>query len=287
MSETGFEIGDKNFDFQARTAIMGILNVTPDSFSDGGLFNSHEAAIERALLMIEEGADMIDVGGESTRPGSERLELEEEIERVVPVIEALAKVSDVPISVDTYKSEVAKRALDVGAALVNDISSMSFDPKMAGVVANAGCPVVLMHTLDDPKVMQRNIHYENVVEEIYSYFERRLAFAESKGIARDKILIDPGIGFGKRLCDNIDLMRRLERFGDLGCPLLLGTSRKSFIGAILDLPVSDRLEGTLATLAVGIQKGASILRVHDIKESVRLREVCDILFDKRDVEERA
>jgi len=286
MSVNAFKIGNAVFNFAEKTAIMGILNVTPDSFSDGGRYDTAWKAVEHAFRLKADGADIIDIGGESTRPGSERLSTEAEMERVIPVIESLKGKPGLPISIDTYKAEVARRALDAGADLVNDISGLSFDPEMAALVAERGCPLVIMHTLGDPKIMQNEIRYADPVDDIRRYFEERLEFAERKGIAKDRIILDPGIGFGKKLPHNVALIRHIGKFAELGCPILLGASRKSFIGQILDLPADERLEGSLAAAAAGIAQGVSMLRVHDVKETSRLRDVCDILFGKREAEER-
>ena len=276
------QIKGRIFDFNSKTHVMGILNVTPDSFSDGGKFNSTETALNHARQMLEAGADFIDIGGESTRPGSERVSLEEELSRVIPVIEQLQKF-EVPLSIDTNKAEVAKRAIDAGAAMVNDISGMTFDKDMAGVVAEYKVPIIIMHTADDPKVMQKTYNYTDVVDDIFSYFVERLEFAEKAGISRKQIILDPGIGFGKSLNQNLELIGKtaIEKFSSLGCPLLLGTSRKSFIGLTLNLPVEDRLEGSLATAAsLAIYGKQMIVRVHDVKETVRVCRMCDAVSGK-------
>ncbi|MCJ7497116.1 MAG: dihydropteroate synthase, partial [candidate division Zixibacteria bacterium] len=223
-------------------------------------------------------ADIIDVGGESTRPGSEPVSLEEELRRVIPVIEELAKRTDVPISIDTHKSELAKEALDSGAQMVNDISALRFDPEMKNVVAYYKIPVALMHIKGTPKNMQENPFYENAVEEIKEYLKESMKMAKDVGIDEEKIVLDPGIGFGKTLEDNLKILRNLKEFTDLGRPLLIGVSRKSFIGKILDLPVEERLEGSLAALAVSIMNGANLLRVHDIKESKRVARLVDAIL---------
>jgi len=272
-------IGNKTFDFANKTHVMGILNVTPDSFSDGGKFFFIEDALIQAKKMVADGADFIDIGGESTRPGSERVSLEGELNRVIPVIEQLARSIDVPISIDTNKAEVAKKAIEAGATIVNDISGMTFDDKMAEVVAKYEVPVIIMHTADDPKVMQKNYEYNDVVEDIFAYFTERIEFAEKSGIPKDRIILDPGIGFGKSVEHNLQLIGKvaIEKFSSLGCPVLIGTSRKSFIGLVLDLPVEDRLEGSLATAATSAIYGAHILRVHDVKETFRICRMCDVI----------
>ncbi len=250
--------------------IMGILNVTPDSFSDGGRFLKTDDAIRRAEALAEEGADLIDIGGESSRPGAETVPIEEEIRRVVPVIEQLARRLSIPISIDTYKSEVARRALAAGARIINDISALRFDPAMAPLAAREGVPVVLMHMQGTPKDMQIHPVYTNVVREISAFFETRIRFAEQAGIARERLVLDPGIGFGKTTDHNLEILARLDEFRTLGRPLLIGPSRKAFIGRVLDLPVEERMEGTAAAVAVGILNGASIIRVHDVRAMSRV-----------------
>jgi len=265
-----------SFDFSLKTYIMGILNVTPDSFSDGGLYFNKNTAVEHALKMQDEGADIIDIGGESTRPGSEAVPVNEEIRRVVPVIEGLAKKIKIPISVDTYKSAVAKAALEAGASIVNDISGLRFDPRMPEVAARHKVPVVIMHIKGTPKNMQQNPIYKALIPEIMDYLREGIGIAQGAGIADDKIIIDPGIGFGKTVEHNLEIIKRLNEFTGFEKPILLGPSRKSFIGKILgDLPVTERLEGTAAAVAVGIFNGANIIRVHDVKEMVKVARIAD------------
>jgi len=255
---------------------MGILNVTPDSFSDGGRHFDKAAAIRRAHQMVEEGADIIDIGGESTRPGSEPVPLEEEISRTIPVIEALAKNIKVPISIDTYKAEVAKRALDAGASIVNDISGLRFDPEMPKVVSQYKVPVVIMHIKGTPKNMQANPQYGALIPEIMDYLRASIMLALKFGIPEDKIIIDPGIGFGKAFEHNLEIIKNLHEFTLLEKPLLVGVSRKAFIGKILgDAPASERLEGTAAAVAISILNGANIIRVHDVKEMKKVALVAD------------
>jgi len=253
-----------------RALIMGVLNVTPDSFSDGGLYLRTEDAVRRAEEMAQEGADIVDIGGESSRPGAEPVPLEEELRRVIPVVREVARRLSVPISVDTYKAEVARRALEEGASIVNDISALRFDPNMAEVVARRRAPVVLMHMKGTPRDMQRNPYYEDVLGEVEGFLKERKEAAVGMGIPEENIILDPGIGFGKRVQDNLQLLKNLDRLVALGSPVLVGTSRKSFIGAVLDLPVEERLEGTLATLVLAVAKGAKILRVHDVRPAVRV-----------------
>jgi dihydropteroate synthase len=273
--ELVYKFGGKIFDFSKRTYVMGILNVTPDSFSDGGKYFTLDSAIEHAMKMIEDGADIIDVGGESTRPGSEPVPIEEELRRVIPVIKELVKRTDVPISIDTYKSEVARQALEEGAVIVNDISGLKFDKKMADIVASYKASIVLMHIKGTPKTMQQNPHYDDVISEIYSYLYESIEIAKNAGI--EQIIVDPGIGFGKRLIDNLEIIRRLREFKSLGYPVLIGVSRKSFIGNVLNLPVEERLEGTAGAVAISVWNGANIVRVHDVKEMARVVKIVDAI----------
>jgi dihydropteroate synthase len=247
-----------------RAHIMGILNVTPDSFSDGGRFFDVEDALKQGIALAEAGADIVDVGGESTRPGADRVDATEEIRRVVPVIAALRETIPTPISVDTMKAEVAAAAIDAGAAIVNDVSAGRHDAAMLPLVAARGVPVVLMHMLGEPRTMQAAPEYADVTGEIRTFLAARARAAREAGIPPAKIVIDPGFGFGKTREHNLELLRNLERFTDLGYAVMAGTSRKSFIGATLDLPVGERLEGTAATVALAVAGGAAIVRVHDV-----------------------
>ena len=269
-----------------RPLIMGILNVTPDSFSDGGLFLSVDDAVAHAERLVSEGADIIDIGGESTRPGGEPVSAEEEIERVVPVIEALtARFPAVPLSVDTTKSEVARAALDAGAAIVNDISALRFDFYIADAVARAGAGLVLMHSRGTPATMHRLPPVADVMEEVTSSLRASIHMAERRGVKRESIVIDPGIGFGKSQEQNVELISKLDQLIDAfpEYPLLIGTSRKSFIGRILvdddgnPAPASDRLHGTMATVTAAVLKGAHIVRVHDVKAAVETIRVTILL----------
>jgi dihydropteroate synthase len=263
-------------DFSEKTYIMGILNVTPDSFSDGGRYFDKSAAIKRAIQMSEDGADIIDIGGESTRPGSQPLAIEEELRRTLPVIEALTKEINIPISIDTYKSEVAKRALDAGAAMVNDISGLRFDPEMPKVISAYKVPVVIMHIKGLPKDMQKNPVYEALIPEIMNYLREGIRSAKESGIAEDMIIIDPGIGFGKTFEHNLEIINNLYNFTLLEKPVLVGLSRKAFIGKILgDAPAGERVEGTAAAIAISITNGADIIRVHDVKEMVKVAKVAN------------
>ncbi len=261
-----------------RTIIMGILNVTPDSFSDGGRFVKTSAAIEHARMMVEQGADIIDVGGESTRPGAEPVDSAVEIDRVVPVICELAQSVDAAISVDTYKSDVACAALDNGAHIVNDISSASFDPRMIALLVERRCPAIFMHIQGTPKNMQIAPSYTDLMSEICAYLRQRIRVAVDAGMDERMLIIDPGFGFGKTIEHNLEILRRLREFRSIGRPLLIGTSRKSTIGKVLgDLPVEERLEGTAATVALSIAGGADIIRVHDVKEMARIARMTDAI----------
>jgi dihydropteroate synthase len=244
---------------------MGILNVTPDSFFDGGIHLRLNDAVKSGLNMAMEGADIIDVGGESTRPFSDPLPLDEELGRVIPVIKALGREVDVPISIDTYKSEVARQALEAGATMVNDISALRFDPAMGLLVAEAGVPIVLMHMKGTPKNMQVKPTYKDLLGEIVGFLSRAVEQAVGIGIKRELIIIDPGIGFGKSSDDNLKIIRELHTFSSIGQPVLLGTSNKAFIGHVLGLPVESRETGTMATIAAAVMNGADIVRVHNVK----------------------
>ena len=261
---------------------MGILNVTPDSFSDGGLFFDGSAAIDYALRMAEDGADIIDIGGESTRPGSEPVVVEEELRRTIPVIEAIARRIAIPISIDTCKAAVAKRALDAGASMVNDVSGLRNDPEMSSVVSEYKVPVVIMHMKGTPKDMQVSPQYNALIPEILDYLREGIRLAVGAGMAGDLILIDPGIGFGKTFEQNLDIIHNLRAFTLLERPLLIGVSRKAFIGKILgDVPPGERLEGTAAAVAIAILNGAHIVRVHDVREMAKVAKVADAIKRER------
>jgi dihydropteroate synthase len=270
-----YRFGKVEYDLASRTYVMGILNVTPDSFSDGGRYLNIEQAIEHGQKLVEDGADFIDVGGESTRPGSESVSIKEEVRRVIPVIESLNKKIGVPISIDTCKSDVAEAALQFGATIVNDISAMTFDTKMASVIAKHQASVVLMHIKGTPKNMQMNPIYNNVTEDVKQFLREQLEEATKAGITQ--IMIDPGIGFGKKFEHNIQLLKELKTFTSLGYPLLVGVSKKSFLSAILSLPPNERVEGTAAAVTASILNGANIIRVHDVKEMKRVAMVSDAL----------
>jgi len=254
---------------------MGILNVTPDSFSDGGRFLDHEAAVRHGLAMVSDGADLVDVGGESTRPGSDPVSAADEIDRVVPVIKRLAaELPDVPVSIDTRKADVAEAALDAGATIVNDVSAGA-DPRMFEVAREAGAGLVLMHMKGEPKTMQEAPHYDDVVREVRDYLAGRVDAAEAAGIERDRLCVDPGLGFGKTSGHSLRLMRDVDALLDVGRPVLVGPSRKSFIGKVLGTEVDDRVEGTAAAVAYMASRGAHIVRVHDVLEMVRVVRVVD------------
>jgi len=273
----------RRLDLARRTHVMGVINCTPDSFYGGSRSPDAEAAVALGLRMVGEGADLLDVGGESTRPGSDPVSVREELARVLPVVEALALRAPVPISVDTTKAAVARTALEAGAHLVNDVSGLRFDPEMPEVVRAYGVPVVVMHMKGRPRDMQVDPHYDDLMGEIRRFFEERLAFAEGAGIGRERVVLDPGIGFGKRFGHNFEIIRRLGEFADLGRPLLLGPSRKSFLGALQDLAPEERLEGTAAAVTAGILAGAHIVRVHDVAAMVRVARVADAIAGKAEV----
>lgn len=256
------KIGNKHFDIGNHTYVMGILNVTPDSFSDGGKYNTLDASLKHAEKMISDGADIIDVGGESTKPGYRPVSVEEQLERVIPVIEKIKANFNVPVSIDTYKAEVAYEAVKSGCDLVNDIWALRDSKKMAELVANNNLACVLMHNRD--KIDYTDFRAE-VLSDLSSYIENAVA----SGIPKEKIIVDPGIGFGKTYEQNLSLIHNVDDLHDLGCPILIGTSRKSVIGLTLDLPIFERVEGTIATTVVACMKGVSFVRVHDVKENVR------------------
>lgn len=273
-----FAAGRRTYDLSERTLIMGILNATPDSFSDGGLFRSRQAAVARGLEMVEEGADIIDIGGESTRPGAETISVNEELERVIPVIQELARLTDVPISVDTSKAVVADEAVKAGAAMVNDVTGLRGDAAMAGVAARHGVPVVVMHIRGTPRDMQHAPRYDSLIEEICAWLREGAELALAAGVRRESIILDPGIGFGKTLEHNLEILARLGEIKNLGYPLLVGPSRKSFIGTLTGgLPPDQRVEGTAAAVTACILNGADIVRVHDVRAMVRVARVADAI----------
>jgi len=260
----------------ARTLVMGILNITPDSFSDGGRFFSPQSAVGQARKLVDDGADIVDVGGESSRPGAEPVSPEAEWARVAPVLEALAGTGAC-VSIDTCHAGTARRALKLGARIVNDITALG-DPEMAGVVASAGCDCVLMHMQGMPQSMQNNPQYDDVVDDICNFFEERLAFAVKAGIGEQRLWLDPGFGFGKTPRHNLEILRRLGEFKKFGRPVLIGTSNKGTIGLVTGRPVEDRLEGTAATVAVAIANGADCVRVHDVRAMARVAQMADAII---------
>lgn len=265
------KIGNKIFEPSEKTYVMGVLNVTPDSFSDGGSYTSIDKAMEQTEKMIQQGADIIDVGGESTRPGHVQIGDEEEIKRVVPVIREIKKKFDIPVSIDTYKSAVAKAALEAGADLLNDIWGFRYDEKMAELAAEYDVPVCLMHNRD-------NLDYDDFMEDVKKDLQISLDIAEKYGVKKENIMLDPGVGFGKTYEQNLMVMNHLEEIVDMGYPVLLGTSRKSVIGLTLDLPVDEREEGTLATSVLGAIKGCQFVRVHDVEKNVRALKMTDAIL---------
>ena len=266
---------DYTLNLDQRTHIMGILNVTPDSFSDGGQYLELNKAIEHGLKMANDGADIIDVGGESTRPYSKKTSTNEEIDRVIPVIEILHKELSIPISIDTYKSEVAQESLNAGASMINDISALRFDPHMASIASNAKVPITLMHMKGTPDNMQENPTYDDLISEIMEFLKDAIKRSVTAGIKEDLIIVDPGIGFGKTFDDNLKIIKELFRFGSLQRPVLLGTSNKSFIGHILDKEAHERDIGTMATIATGVMNGAHIVRVHNVRKAVETVKITD------------
>lgn len=267
------QVKGKKYDLSQKTWLMGVINTTPDSFSDGGLYFQPKEAVQRALDLITQGADIIDIGGESSRPGSEPITSDEEKQRVLPVIHGLRKETDILISIDTTKADVAHAALEEGADIINDISALRFDPQMTALAARKNVPIILMHMKGTPKNMQFAPYYKNVFTEIRDFFIERISMATAQGIKVQNIILDPGIGFGKRLNDNLALINNLGFLNELSRPVLIGVSRKSFIGAILDLPVEERLEGTIAASLLSMVNGANILRVHDVgavKRAIRV-----------------
>ena len=267
------KIGNRIFETDKHTYIMGILNVTPDSFSDGGRWNDMEAARRHTEEMLRDGADIIDIGGESTRPGYQLLSDEEEIARVLPAIQMVKENFDVPISVDTYKSRVAAAALAAGADMVNDIWGLKYDPDLAGVIAKAKAPCCLMHNRD-------NTDYVDFIPDMLEDLRDTVRIADEAGISRDRVILDPGVGFGKAYANNLEAINRLEEMHSLGFPILLGTSRKSVVGLTLNLPADQRVEGTLATTVMGVIKGAAFVRVHDVKENYRVIRMTEAILGR-------
>ena len=273
MKRQTIECGKYRIHYNERTQIMGILNVTPDSFSDGGSYVDIDRAISRAKEMVENGADIIDIGGESTRPGYQRISDEEEIERVVPVIERLSKEIEVPISIDTYKAEVAKHAVEAGATIINDIWGAKAQPEIAKVAADYNVPIILMHNRKDH-------NYDQIIPDMIADLMESVKIAKDAGVKDEKIILDPGIGFAKTMEDNLTVMRHLDSIVQLGYPVLLATSRKSFIGHVLDLPPNERMEGTGASICLGVEKGCQLIRIHDVLEMSRMAKMMDAMLGK-------
>lgn len=272
-------IRGRRFKWGERTYLMGILNVTPDSFSDGGEFNTLEAALKQGQFLVEAGADILDVGGQSTRPGATEVPLEEELARVIPVVRSLSETLSVPISIDTTRAEVARAAVEAGASLVNDISAATFDPQMLSVVAELGVPLILMHIRGTPQTMQQLTDYKDLIAEILQFLHSRIEAAQAAGIPREHLIVDPGIGFAKTFSQNLEILRRLAEFHTLNCPLLVGPSRKSFIGHILNQPnPKARVWGTAAACCAAIAAGADLLRVHDVQQMQEVCRVADAIF---------
>ena len=265
-------IGQRDFRTKGHTYVMGILNITPDSFSDGGKYNELDKALFHVEEMIKQGMDIVDVGGESTRPGYTMVSEQEEIDRVVPVIEKIKSQFDIPVSLDTYKSEVARAGIAAGADMIHDIWGLKYDEKIADVIAQAQIPCCLTHN-------RKEAVYKNLIEEILWDLESSLDIAHKAGIADDRIIIDPGVGFGKSYENNLEIIDRIQNFHSLGYPLLLGASRKSVVGMGLDLPVAERMEGTLVTTVYGVKKGVMFVRVHDVKENVRAVKMTEAIRD--------
>jgi dihydropteroate synthase len=280
--EYSIQIQGKSCALGQKTWLMGILNVTPDSFSDGGLFFNKHNAVKRGLQLIEEGADILDIGGESSRPGSEFISAEEEKKRILPVISEIRKQTNTFISVDTTKSEVLKSALNHGADMLNDISGTRFDPKMLELASHKNIPIIIMHMKGIPKNMQNSPQYQNVIEEIKSFLKKRVETALKSGIKKNKIIIDPGIGFGKRLKDNLKIIGNLNSFNELDLPILIGVSRKSFIGNLLNVTPDQRIEGTIASSLISVLQGAHILRTHDVASLKKALIVTEAIMNEAD-----
>jgi len=270
-----------SFDLSKKTLVMGILNLTPDSFSDGGKYLDEKKAVLRAVEMAEEGADIIDIGGESTRPGSVKVDAVEEIKRILPVLKKIVKKVNLPVSVDTYKYEVAKAALDEGAAIINDISGLGFSPKIAELTAKAKAGLILMHIKGTPANMQQDPKYKDVAGEIGAYLKESVSLALKAGNKKNSIVIDPGVGFGKTLEHNLIILKNIREFVKLGYPVMIGVSRKSFIGKILNTESDGRLEGSLAAAVLSVKDGASIIRAHDVKETVRALRVTEAILKSK------
>jgi len=264
-----------------RSLIMGIINCTPDSFSGDGIYKESKTSATEALKMVTDGADIIDIGGESSRPGAKQVLLEEELERVIPVISEIRKHSNVWISIDTSKAAVADKAIENGADIINDISGLTFDPEMLNTARLRKVPVVIMHMKGNPETMQENPEYDEIITEISNYFEERIDYSTSNGIEREKLILDPGIGFGKNLKHNLQIINNLDKFRKFGLPLMIGTSKKSFIGKVIKDSDEDRIEGSLASVSISVYNGADIIRVHDVMESKKAVLVADAIARSR------
>jgi dihydropteroate synthase len=273
---------NRAIDLEEKVVVMGVLNLTPDSFYDGGKYTGEAQALRRVEQTIEDGADIIDVGGESVRPGADPLSLNEELARVIPVLRKIRKSYSIPISIDTYKAEVARQAIEEGAEMVNDISGLRFDPDLRRVVARYGVPVILMHIKGTPKNMQDNPRYHSLMKEIISYLRKSIKLAEEAGVDPARIIVDPGIGFGKTTAHNLEILRRLEELKSLSKPILVGLSRKSFIGNVLGLPQEERLEGGLAATSIAVSGGARIVRTHDVKSTRRAVDMVQAILKSLD-----
>ncbi|GGE84849.1 dihydropteroate synthase [Priestia taiwanensis] len=274
MRYTTLTCGKYTFDLAKETLMMGILNVTPDSFSDGGSWNDVDRAVQHAKKLVKDGAHIIDIGGESTRPGAELVSEQEEIARVVPIIRAIRAAVDVPVSIDTYKAEVAKQAIEAGAHIINDVWGAKADKRMAAVAAQYDVPIILMHNRTD-------VDYRDFMSDVVADLQESIQIAKQAGVRDERIILDPGVGFVKTVDQNLEVIRELGQLQVLGYPVLLGTSRKRFIGAVLDLPVEERVEGTGATTCLGIQQGCHIVRVHDVLENARMAKMMDAMLGKR------
>ena len=280
MRHYSFKTAHNTIEIKNKTLIMAVLNVTPDSFSDGGSYADVKTAVKNAMQMVEQGADIIDIGGESTRPGAEKVSQETELKRVIPVIKSIRELSIVPISIDTTKSEVARQAIAAGADIINDISAFKMDPEMKNVALETGAGAMLMHMRGTPQTMQANLHYDDLLGEIKDYFKETIEELLSLGISKNALMIDPGIGFSKNAEQNLEIINKLDQFLDFEVPILLGTSRKSFIGKVLGLEnPAERIWGTAASIAIGISKGAAVVRVHDIKEMKQVSMLTDAILN--------
>jgi len=277
VDSLAIQAGDYLLQFNGRTLVMGILNVTPDSFSDGGRYINKSDAINRGITLAEEGSDIIDIGGESTRPGAEPLSLEDELDRVIPVIKELSKEVNIPISIDTYKSEVARKALNAGASIINDISGLKSDDNMAGIAAEHDVPVVVMHIKGTPRDMQLNPHYENMMAEVRDSLAESIEIAVNAGVDKNKIIVDPGIGFGKDIMDNFSLIKNLDYFKPLERIILIGPSRKSFLWKTLDVSTDETVEATAAAVTACIMAGADIVRIHDVEAVIKAVKIADLI----------